>query len=445
VASSKTDPPAVLQDRFREYAVTQDKPYEVDEDNGIIKNVLVLGTASRGTGVYTRPVMEDAIQRYDGQPTFVNHTRDGSHPSYDNKLGVHRNPHMSPEGIRTDFHFNPKHRCASQLLWDAKNDPKNVGFSHDADCEYRVEGGKRVVTSIAKVYSVDLVTRPGTTGGMFEEELLDPETEKLAVGTLAGLDHARTILYAPGIAPADKRERLMEAAVQLHTELLEYGTADEVRADEGRKLRRRFSESAQNSICRAMWDDEAYPSLADKETRIQAVLADWKKELQALPGVTGGASFKEEAVMAVDYKEVKLDDLTRERPELVAQIKGTDEKSRMTEEATALKATLATRDAELAELRGKEAARMKESEIAAELKTAEFPIADEVVFSKRFQEQLAAAPDKAARADLIHDRLELAKGRVQEQAVIPPPMTDMRPAAAGGAPDRSYDNVFGGK
>jgi len=448
VAKTQEEPVSPLQhERFREYAATQTTPYEVDETGGIIKNVLVLGMQSRGTGVYTHRVMEEALPQYADKPTFINHTRDGSHPRYESKLGVHRNPRMSPEGIRTDFHFNPAHACASQLIWDAKNDPKNVGFSHDADCSYRIENGKRIVHAIEKVYSIDLVTKPGTTGGMWEEEEIAPENKALAVSTLAGLDHIRTVLYSEDVAPADRRDRLIEAAVELHGELLEGEIADEIKQDATHRKLRKINETAQDFICRAMWDDALYRTLADKKTRILAVLADWETELQALSGATGSATLQEEEPMGVDYKEVDLGELTKQRPDLVAKIAGTDETSRLKEEATTLKATVDTQAKELAKLRAKETARLKESEIAAELKAAGFPVDDAVVFSKRFQEQLAAAPDKTAREELMADRMELAKGRLQEAAaVIPTPMAELRPLTQGqasGGFDHRYDSVFG--
>lgn len=447
MAKTKVEPEPTLQhERFREYASTQDQPYDVDEAAGVIKSVLVLGTKSRGTGVYTAPVMEEALRQYADKPTFINHTRDGSHPKYESKLGVHRNPRMSPEGIRTDFHFNPKHACASQLVWDARNDPKNVGFSHDADCSYRIEGGKRIVHAIEKVYSIDLVTKPGTTGGMFEEEEIEPQNKPLAISTLAGLDHIRTVLYSPDVAPAEKRDRLIEAAVELHAELLEGEIADTIREDDTRTRLRRVNGTAENFVCRAMWDDESYPTLAAKKQRMLAVLADWENEIQALTGATGSAILQEDEAMVVDYKEVDLGELTKQRPDIVAKLQGTDETSRLQEEAKTLKSQIDATEKELAGLRASEAKRLRESEIVAELKAAEFPVEDEVVFSKRFKEQLAAAPDKASRAELIADRMELAKGRLQESAAaLPPPMTELRPpvqAQAGGA-DRSYDSVFG--
>jgi hypothetical protein len=156
--------------RLREYATGGQTPLRVDAEKGIIYNVLVLGHRSSNGAEYKEEVMRAAQGQYAGSPVFVGHARDGANPLYDDKLGFIDSPHVSLDGLRGDFHFPPKHRLAEQLVWDAQNNPQNLGFSHDADCTWTWSGGCKQVTSIDKVYSVDLVTRPATTGGLFEEQ-----------------------------------------------------------------------------------------------------------------------------------------------------------------------------------------------------------------------------------------------------------------------------------
>ena len=374
--------PTTIQGRLREYATQQTSPLVVDEENGVIKDVLVLGNASRGMGVYSPAVMQTASRLYEGQPAYIGHTRDGSNPDFMRQLGAHRNPHMSPEGLRTDFHYNRLHEAASQLVWNAKNAPQNCGFSHDADCTWELRGGKRIVKSIDKVYSCDLVTRTGTTGGLWEEEISDPDIRSLAEAGLAAMDNARSIIFAPDIDIATRRTRLLESVNQWRTEL---------------------------------------------ETEI-----------------TGGTTaLQEEELMDIDWKEVTRESLTANRPDLVAVLTGTDEVSRLTEEAKTLKDSVAAKDAELTTLKAEKATRVREEEITAELKAAKFPTGDAKLFSAKFQEQLRAAPDKPARDALIKDRMELATGRLTE-AGTPPPLTEIRDTnTAAPKADSSYDRLFG--
>ena len=73
-------------------------------------------------------------------------------------------------GLFADFHFNPKHALAEQLLWDAEHAPENVGFSHNVEARTARRGDHVVVEAITRVQSVDLVADPATTRGLFEAQ-----------------------------------------------------------------------------------------------------------------------------------------------------------------------------------------------------------------------------------------------------------------------------------
>jgi hypothetical protein len=405
-AAADSSKPAEFKARFQEIASAQTGPLRIDEQQGIIFDVLFIGTKKSGRGVqngiYTPEVVGQAIQKYEGVPTYVGHTKDGSNPDYAKKLGVHRNVRAVPEGGRSDFHFNVDHPCAKQLIWDAKNDPTHVGFSQDADCTCRLgPNGRRIVTSIDEVYSLDLVTKPATTHGLMEEDgddeqrLLesDPELRSLAESTLAATDNIRTILFAPDVPIETRRERLKEAVVELQA------------------------------------------------------------ELTAPPEGPAGKILKEESTtMGVEYKDMTVEELTKNRPDLVAVLKGTDDKSRLQEEAKTLTATVTAKDAELAALKAendglkaKEAKRLREEEILAELTAANFPVSDPKLFTAKFKEHLMAAPSKEARAEEIAERMSLISGRMQEQAGQAPPLAEFRQAPATPTADKAHEaRLFGG-
>src|SRR5262249_45992585 len=73
-----------------------------------------------------------------------------------------------PEGLFADFHFNPKHCLAEQLIWDAEHAPENVGFSHNVQARTSRRGETTLVEEILHVHGVDLVADPATTRGLFE-------------------------------------------------------------------------------------------------------------------------------------------------------------------------------------------------------------------------------------------------------------------------------------
>jgi hypothetical protein len=58
---------------------------------------------------------------------------------------------------------------AESFAWWVANDPTRIGLSHNATGEgSENDAGVLVVETILEVHSVDLVTSPATTGGLFE-------------------------------------------------------------------------------------------------------------------------------------------------------------------------------------------------------------------------------------------------------------------------------------
>jgi hypothetical protein len=257
------------------------------------------------------------------------------------------------------------------------------------------------------------VSNAGTVKGLFEE-------------ALPWLDEAQ----------AEYRDGLQEGEI-----------GDALKKDEPMDRLRRMHDAAHRRLESALWDDK-YPTHNDKRKRQLDVLADWTKELKALD--TGRdcpecGTHHEEETPTMEYKDITAADLEKNCPELVAKLKGTDETSRLREEAnthkaklTESQATIAAKDAELATLRAEKSARLREDEIKSELKDAfpGIPETDTVVFSAEFKEQLSTASDKASRAKIIAhtkrfvDRLHESTGAAPF-AEIPNPDAA---ASAGKAP-----------
>ncbi len=153
--------------------------------------------SNRATAARTHPPRWKRPRTCTKARVNVNHPK--SHPlasrDYQDRLGLVRNIALRPgAGLFGDFHFNPKHALAEQLLWDAQHAPENVGFSHNVQGRTVRQGDQTVVEAILKVHSVDLVADPATTSGLFEAAR--PEREEtgaqiLAACTLEDLRHAR--------------------------------------------------------------------------------------------------------------------------------------------------------------------------------------------------------------------------------------------------------------
>jgi len=147
--------------------------HRVDAAAGVIRGVKLIGLESNNRRRYPAHVLRAAAPLYEGAKVNVNHPNGDplSARGYEDRIGSIRNVRATEQGLYGDFHFNPKHRLAEQVLWDATHSPAAVGFSHNATL--RMTGDKRggkVGEEIVAVRSVDLVADPATTSSIFESE-----------------------------------------------------------------------------------------------------------------------------------------------------------------------------------------------------------------------------------------------------------------------------------
>jgi hypothetical protein len=140
----------------------------IDRARSVIRNCKFLGQA--GNSDYPRSTRERALARLEGARVYIDHPAPGHRGprSYRDQIGRARNLEERGDGIYGDFHFNPRHVCAEQMLWDAENSPDSVGFSINATGRGRDVGGRYVVEELLTCESIDLVCRPATTRGIHE-------------------------------------------------------------------------------------------------------------------------------------------------------------------------------------------------------------------------------------------------------------------------------------
>jgi hypothetical protein len=163
---------ATRTEHLLEYAAaTQGR---VDRAANVLRGVKVIGLDSSNGRRYPIETLRAALPMYENAKVNINH-RDGGGPrDYQDRIGTLKNVRAEADGLRADLHFNPSHPQAAQLLWDAENNPGNLGLSHSVDGETRYEDGRTVVSKINKVHSVDLVADPATTGGLWESTRTGP-------------------------------------------------------------------------------------------------------------------------------------------------------------------------------------------------------------------------------------------------------------------------------
>ena len=160
-----------MTDMLQEFCDSRGASMRVDAQAGVIRGVKVLGLESRNGRTYLPEALAEAAPLYEDAKVNVNHPK--GNPAgprdYQDRIGTIRSVAMRPgEGLFADFHFNPKHALAEQLIWDAEHAPENVGFSHNVEARTSRRGERVVVEAITRVQSVDLVADPATTRGLFE-------------------------------------------------------------------------------------------------------------------------------------------------------------------------------------------------------------------------------------------------------------------------------------
>ncbi|HUT94882.1 MAG TPA: hypothetical protein VMY37_35820 [Thermoguttaceae bacterium] len=272
---------------LQEFVDSRGVEMRVDRHRGVIRGVKILGTESRNGRTYLPEALREAARLYEGAKVNVNHPR--GNPSaardYQDRMGVLRSVAARPEaGLFADFHFNPKHALAEQLIWDAEHMPENVGFSHNVQARTSRRGDRVVVEAITKVQSVDLVADPATTRGLFESTGETGETGSTQSAEDQPEDHLAesgaggSLRSTPATRSAAAAQRLTEtpseddrpALADVSLDDLKRGRADLVEAI-------REEQSAEVARLRAEVDRlEASEALLGKRLSIRRLLGEFE-------------------------------------------------------------------------------------------------------------------------------------------------------------------------
>lgn len=206
-----------------------------DPAAGVVRDCKVLGLVSRNGRRYSRRAVASAARLYEGCPVYFDHDEgaEGRSRPFIDKFGTLRNVRVGPDGgLRGDLHYNPRHLYADTFRGWLETDPNGVGFSHNATGRVREDhDGTFVVEEIVEVESVDLVSRPATTEGLFEahdtetckveeETPLDMPAETPAEAGAGGYeDHlaemVKAIVTDPALDPKVKKKKILAALKML--------------------------------------------------------------------------------------------------------------------------------------------------------------------------------------------------------------------------------------
>ncbi|MBA2116796.1 hypothetical protein [Bremerella alba] len=199
---------------------TTTKPlvFHVDTDNGIIHNVKICGNQSKNGRIYPPEVLAAAAPLYEGVTVFLNH---GLMPGDEREIDVHfgnlQNVRTLNGELFADLHYVTTHPLAASIVERAQKFPRNFGLSHDAQVEAVPSGDFQQVQRITAVNSVDLVTRPATSDGLFEQQQTTPA--KPPTQTYRRVLSELPLQQFPG------KFRVLEAAERANDPLLNYEIA----------------------------------------------------------------------------------------------------------------------------------------------------------------------------------------------------------------------------
>jgi len=169
-----------MSQTIQEFVDSRGVDLRVDQQAGVVRGVKILGFESRNRRTYAPQALARAIELYEGAKVNVNHPKGDplSPRDYQDRIGVIRNVALRDnQGLFGDFHFNPKHALAEQLIWDAQHAAENVGFSHNVQARVARKADTAIVEEILQVQSVDLVADPATTRGLFEQQSNDDTSD----------------------------------------------------------------------------------------------------------------------------------------------------------------------------------------------------------------------------------------------------------------------------
>ncbi|MGH8356226.1 MAG: hypothetical protein ACRESF_01920 [Pseudomonas sp.] len=194
--------------RLLEFVQSSGDKLPIDRAKGIIRGVKLLGEESANpppnNNFYPRQTRERAILLFEGRRVCINHPDDYNRTRpYQDGMGKMVGVREGGDGLYGDWHFPPGHPLAESVFWDAENNPGGLGFSINGQAgNKRQEGSRVVVEEIASVESIDLVSRPATTKGLYESQRRKDKPMKKKLRVLIEELKARRPGYARGLLEA---------------------------------------------------------------------------------------------------------------------------------------------------------------------------------------------------------------------------------------------------
>lgn len=192
----------------------QDNAPTIDRANKVIKGLSVCGLKSANGREYSAEALKEAVANglYNNRPSFLNH-HDMPSPPAESQIGWYDNSSYdeSRNRVIADLYYLETHPFTPTLLEIAERNPSKLGLSHTCYADIASTNGVDTITKIYSIDSVDVVTSPATTSGLWESTLNPGNTQT----SVDPIDHVlglvRAFLSDDSKSAQEKRSAIMGA------------------------------------------------------------------------------------------------------------------------------------------------------------------------------------------------------------------------------------------
>jgi hypothetical protein len=149
-----------------------------DSENGVVKNVQMLGPVSKNGRRYSESVMKESTPLFEGIKAYINHQPSkemGEARKIEDMIGHYKNVSVKNGHMKGDLHLIKDKKVVKEHvipIIEDKHGPNLVGNSIVARGQMKkADDGIYDVEKIVAARSVDLVSEPATTSGLFAESV----------------------------------------------------------------------------------------------------------------------------------------------------------------------------------------------------------------------------------------------------------------------------------
>ena len=278
-------------------------------------------TPERPPYTYKESAVKNAAPLYENVDVYLSHGKGSDERPIESKIGYITKPRFKENvGVVGDLVLNEAHTYYAAMIWWAENKPSKLGMSHVATNLYNAK--ENAVVEIRKVHSVDIVSSPSTTDGLFKEGVVQDKIEERRLENI--VDAAWTLisniqwpLQGNKLPMADRALKVLPVVKDLVAELNKIITPSTTNKEshmEPKDLTLDKLKSDRSDLVAAIAKEAVATHIAT-EAKISESIKDIPTELKTVLFVTQ----VREAVTANDDK--KLADLVADRKALVVVTK----------------------------------------------------------------------------------------------------------------------------